>query len=245
MSEYIVRMPSDMPYEIKAELNAWYINSEPIVRCRDCKHGYEVFWPDNVPSGYLDCHGYLAETWDYERDEPNVNPVPPDGFCAWACRKEQGEQPAKPSNDNLRPESVVSAGSGRSNETFDAQDSREKLLEDLERHVKEWREADGFMRIYGSVAYAQVKELLDRQEAITERESYRRIDDLSRDLFDALAELREFSKWLDSVYVTEEGGTLTVYTSKPPYEIRSMGEHLRGIADKVELAVLRGRQSEG
>ena len=38
MSEYIVRIPSGMPYEIKAELNAWYVNSEPVVRCKDCKH---------------------------------------------------------------------------------------------------------------------------------------------------------------------------------------------------------------
>lgn len=69
MSEYIVRMPSDMPYEIKAELNAWYVNSEPIVRCRDCK------WLDHhnlclcmLPDGD---GGYAC--WVVE----------PDGFCAW------------------------------------------------------------------------------------------------------------------------------------------------------------------
>ena len=61
MSEYIVRMPSDMPYEIKAELNAWYVNSEPIVRCRDCE-------------GKDDCEAYQ----DYKN---------PDGFCAWGERK--------------------------------------------------------------------------------------------------------------------------------------------------------------
>lgn len=76
MSEYIVRMPSNMPYEIRAELNAWYVNSEPIVRCRDCKHyGFDngswcrrTYEP--VPSG----------TYDYQTVEPN-------GFCKWGERK--------------------------------------------------------------------------------------------------------------------------------------------------------------
>lgn len=49
-------------------------------------------------------------------------------------------------------------------------DSREKLLGDLERLTQTWHDYDGnFMRVYGGVAYAQVKELLDRQAAITER----------------------------------------------------------------------------
>ena len=64
MSEYIVRMPPDMPYEIRAELNAWYVNSEPIVRCRDCKHyglGRRCGWSKRF--------------------------VTPDGFCAWAERR--------------------------------------------------------------------------------------------------------------------------------------------------------------
>lgn len=89
MSEYIVRITDDMPYEIKAELNAWYIESEPIVRCRDCKHGHEVTWPvqSGIPSDYLNCSGYLVETWDYYNDEPKDNPVPPDGFCAWGERR--------------------------------------------------------------------------------------------------------------------------------------------------------------
>ena len=50
-------------------------------------------------------------------------------------------------------------------------DTREKVLADLERLAHEWHDYDGnFMRIYNHVAYAQVKELLDRQAAITERE---------------------------------------------------------------------------
>lgn len=56
-------------------------------------------------------------------------------------------------------------------------DSREKLLADLEKQVRFWHDYDGnFMRIYDSVAYAQVKELLDRQAAITERELCKQCD---------------------------------------------------------------------
>ena len=55
MSEYIVRMPPDMPYEIRAELNAWYVESEPIVRCRDCKY-YET-----VPEDSGDWCGYWTD----------------------------------------------------------------------------------------------------------------------------------------------------------------------------------------
>ena len=62
---------------------------EEIVRCRDCKHGYEVTWPavSKTPSDYLDCTGPLVETWDYYNDQPKDNPVPPYGFCAWGERK--------------------------------------------------------------------------------------------------------------------------------------------------------------
>lgn len=50
-------------------------------------------------------------------------------------------------------------------------DSRERLLKDLESLVQKWHKYNGnFMQIYSSVAYAQIKELLDRQAAITRRE---------------------------------------------------------------------------
>lgn len=72
MTEYIVRMPSDMPYEIKAELNAWYVNSEPIVRCRDC---------DDFDPRDEECGGRnWCERMSFE--------VTPDGFCAWGERRE-------------------------------------------------------------------------------------------------------------------------------------------------------------
>jgi hypothetical protein len=60
-----------------------------VVRCRDCKHGHKVIWPPswNLPADWLDCHGELVETWDYYNDEEMMNPVEPDGFCAWGERK--------------------------------------------------------------------------------------------------------------------------------------------------------------
>lgn len=81
MSEYIVRMPPDMPYEIRAELNAWYVNSEPIVRCRDCKHHeyLSVSYSDKLLSVCL------SEQWiGAEGDNPLVES---DGYCAWGERK--------------------------------------------------------------------------------------------------------------------------------------------------------------
>lgn len=52
-----------------------------------------------------------------------------------------------------------------------SRDSRERIEADLLALTKSWHDHDGdFMKIYGSVAYAQIKELLDRQAALTERE---------------------------------------------------------------------------
>lgn len=70
MSEYIGFI-SNM-YEVCIDEN------QPIVRCRDCKF----------------CHKNYCE----KRTSPTVSPseifwipVEPDGFCAWAERKEEGE----------------------------------------------------------------------------------------------------------------------------------------------------------
>lgn len=71
MSEYIVRMPPSMPYEIRAELNAWYVESEPIVRCKDCRQ----FKPGEEEPPVDWC--------DYFHDE-----VTPLGFCAWGERRD-------------------------------------------------------------------------------------------------------------------------------------------------------------
>lgn len=50
--------------------------------------------------------------------------------------------------------------------------SREKLEADLRSLTVSWRDYDGnYMRTYSSVAYAQIKELLDRQAVITADEN--------------------------------------------------------------------------
>lgn len=74
MSEYIVRMPSDMPYEIRAELNAWYVESEPIVRCKDCKYH------EGLMGGVCTLWGFLVGRQVFTRSH---------GFCSWGERKEE------------------------------------------------------------------------------------------------------------------------------------------------------------
>lgn len=84
MSEYI--------YGTDGNSGHW-LTGEEIIRCRDCYFGKKVYWSagSNTPSDWLDCMGPMVETWDYWNDEPQYNPVPPNGFCAWAQRKEMGE----------------------------------------------------------------------------------------------------------------------------------------------------------
>ena len=54
----------------------------------------------------------------------------------------------------------------------ESEDSRELILTDLEKKTREWHDYDGnYMRIYSGVAYAQMKELLDRQAAVTEEKT--------------------------------------------------------------------------
>jgi hypothetical protein len=83
MSEYIFELDN-------LKLVNEPMQREEIVRCRDCRYGVAVIFPEQaeVPSDYLDCTGYLVTSWDYFIDEPQDNPVPPDGFCAWGVRRE-------------------------------------------------------------------------------------------------------------------------------------------------------------
>lgn len=118
---------------------------EEVVRCRDCRHYSEHEW---VVATDVDdvCHFWHGEP----------TKVSPDGFCAWGER-----------NDDSAPKNDVSE------EIVDANDadSREKILADLEKLTHKWHDYDGnFMRIYSDVAYAQAKELLERQDAITRAE---------------------------------------------------------------------------
>ena len=59
-----------------------------IVRCRDCKYARRMYDEDgNGIPDMLDCYGRLTTSWDYYNDEPQDNPVEPDGYCAWGERE--------------------------------------------------------------------------------------------------------------------------------------------------------------
>ena len=76
-------------------------------------------------------------------------------------------------NDGSAPKNGVSDDEVDANDA----DSREKILADLEKLTHKWHDYDGnFMRIYSDVAYAQAKELLERQDAITRAECERICD---------------------------------------------------------------------
>ena len=79
MSEYIVKL--DGPYA------AGYHVGEEIVRCRDCRHIHHR--PDWQPDKRFKPQDlWLCEAdWcmGFEGDHPCVEP---DGFCAWAERRE-------------------------------------------------------------------------------------------------------------------------------------------------------------
>lgn len=101
------------------------------------------------------------------------------------------------------------------------QDTREKLLEDLERQVKYWRKYDGnYMRIYSTVAYAQVKELLDRQEAITERECF------ERGVFDLGAHQRIAEQDSAIIEYAEKNAELTEQLESAHAKNRSLKAHI-------------------
>ena len=80
MSEYITVWVDDLP-DLK--------HGEEITRCRDCKHAFPMYDEDgNKMANLLDCYGKLTSPWDYYNDEPQDNPVEPDGFCAWGERRD-------------------------------------------------------------------------------------------------------------------------------------------------------------
>lgn len=67
MAEYVVEEPS-------GRSASWRVH-ERIVRCRDCKR----FAVDQSDHEYRS--GWWCKRWDTDMVEP-------DGFCAWAARKE-------------------------------------------------------------------------------------------------------------------------------------------------------------
>lgn len=63
----------------------WHVvldHDQPIIRCRDCKWYYEA--KGYHPNGNYDMR--CCKYFDTYNDE-----VDPDGFCAWASPREEGE----------------------------------------------------------------------------------------------------------------------------------------------------------
>ena len=121
------------------------------------------------------------------------------------CVCSDGEMSENNAHSNVTQED----GASLSELSWNLSDSRENLESDLLALIEKWRCYDGnYVFVYGSVMYAQIKELLDRQAAIIERElcaqcewpsvaaqpdteAYDRIDELTAER-DSLAE--ELSK---------------------------------------------------
>lgn len=71
MSEYVTAWADDLP---------GMTHGEEIVRCRDCKHSDTL---ESAPSVVIRCCYKNRDKFGV----PRV--VGDDGFCAWACRREQ------------------------------------------------------------------------------------------------------------------------------------------------------------
>lgn len=81
MSEYIVNLSADWASKQGEKLTE-------IVRCRDCKYA-DISYTHAAVTGELHCYGYLVESWDWYNDLPSDGvKVKPDGFCAWAERRQ-------------------------------------------------------------------------------------------------------------------------------------------------------------
>lgn len=74
MAEYVCELPVEGMVSFMSG-NTTIPVYERIVRCRDCKR----FSVDNSDHDYRS--GWWCKRW-------NTDMVKPDGFCAWACRKE-------------------------------------------------------------------------------------------------------------------------------------------------------------
>lgn len=93
MCEYVYaeRVLSSKRYEdglVESMVDPYGERREEIVRCMDCKNAskLEDEWLESKP-GMLNCLRFAQ--WDYYDDEPGMWLVEPDGFCAWARRKEE------------------------------------------------------------------------------------------------------------------------------------------------------------
>lgn len=92
MAEHVCDMTDDypdVPYG-SDEYSGTVERREEVVRCRDCAHAIRLEGETaEARPGMLNCV-YFAQ-WDYYDDEQGVWLVEPDGFCAWASRREDGQ----------------------------------------------------------------------------------------------------------------------------------------------------------
>lgn len=88
MAEYIIRVDEERkPSSHPSDPLPWLLGLpalEEVIRCSDCAHSSKL--SERVHSGKLDCLHFAQ--WDYYNDEPGHWTVEPDGFCAWAERRE-------------------------------------------------------------------------------------------------------------------------------------------------------------
>lgn len=95
MSEYIVDLPLGFDATRNKMVNhqsyGMVLTSEPIVRCKDCKHfapaGYK--WDKYADNNAKHDSCIELSYCDYEYDYIHWFQVEPDNFCAWGERKEQ------------------------------------------------------------------------------------------------------------------------------------------------------------
>jgi len=79
MSEYIIKA-AEWAIDYKGE--SLFKGCEEIVRCRDCKHSRK----DGTLCVFFAAWEPIAGGDEYAEIPADVEP---DGFCSWACRKEQ------------------------------------------------------------------------------------------------------------------------------------------------------------
>ena len=85
MSEYIVELNDNAVSGGKFLLGSVYLDATQIVRCRDCIYMHTV-------RNWLGMD--MGECWlraDRESGALGKERTEPDGFCAWAIRKEGGD----------------------------------------------------------------------------------------------------------------------------------------------------------
>lgn len=93
-------------------------------------------------------------------------------------------------------------------------DTREKLEVDVRKFTERWGALGGYyMRVYGSVAYVQIIELLDRQAAITERHWMEIVGASANANIELKRHIDELKRHIDELNAALENGTCRIIAS--------------------------------